>query len=328
MILIADIGASKTLVALGEMRDGVWQAQHEGRYPDDGYTSFAELLRSFFQDNGIDAKARSGITAACFGLAGPVSGSAATLTNRSWNIDGSVLAAEFGIPRPLLLNDVAAAAHGLPALRGEDLVTLQTGEPVPHAPRAVISVGTGYNAAYLIKDGNDYQVLCGEAGHVPFAPTTFQEFELRQWLATDIGEVTVEDLISGRGIVNLYRYVLSQEARSPWERPAAHDSIDAAAIVKSAETGDPGARRALDLFAEIFGRIAGDQVLSLLPPGGLFIAGGVPPRMLTASRQGRFMAAFRANRKFAALAGRIAVHLVLKDDLVLRGCMRFAANSR
>ena len=320
MILIGDIGASKTLLALGEVFDRRWHPLHEQRYLDRDYRDFTSMLRDFLEGRP-PAAGETAIQAVCFGVAGPVTDGAAYLGNRGWTVDAADLAATFCLPQPILMNDLVAAAQGLPVLRPPDLVTLQAGILDAGAVRTVISVGTGYNAAHLVKDGQDFQALGGEAGHVIFAPTTPDGEALCGELEAEGDGVEVEDVISGRGLVNIYRY-MRKRAGDAGTHTHLTDELDAAAIAAAAERGDTAARNAITMFVDLLGRVAGDQALSLSPQGGLYIAGGIPLRLLVGDHRGRFMKAFKSNRRLMTLTEKIPVHLVMREDLVLLGCMR------
>jgi glucokinase len=323
MILVGDIGASKTLLAVGELQDGRWRAQFERRYSDGDYADFLSLLKDFLQGYAATGSSLPGIDKACFGVAGPVIAGRARLTNRGWDIDPRSLSHKCGIPSPHLINDLAAAAHGLSSLTADDFMSLQPGEPVTDRCCAVLGIGTGFGAAYRVRAGNGYAVVAGEAGHAAFAPQTAEQQALWQSLHQHKGRVEIEDVVSGLGLVNIYQHVRGKAG----DGSARHAPLpeDAAAIAQASRDGDESARRAIALFIDCCAAVAGDQALSLLPRGGLYLTGGIPRRLLLEEHAARFMEVFNDKGGHAPLTRQVPVHVVTSDALNLLGCAQLAA---
>jgi len=317
VILTGDIGGTKTLLALhGE--DGAIVVRR--RYLSRDAATFDALVARFLDETAARPRA------ACFGIAGPVLGTRVKVTHLLWEIDAAELAARFGLERVHLLNDFAAAAHGIGALTAGDLVTLQAGEPLPQRPQVVIGAGTGLGIAYLLGE----QVLSGEGGHASFAPVDATQAALWQWLHRQVGRVQVEHVVSGRGLVHAYEFLL--ERHTGGAAPGARDVLDAddaaAAIGRKAlDERDPLSLAAVDLFIACYGALAGDQALAVLARGGVYVTGGIAPKLLPRLRDGGFLAAFSAKDSFSPLMRNFPLHVVTNPELPLLGAARHAARS-
>ena len=317
MILTGDIGGTKTLLALHD-DDGAIVSRR--RYLSSAAATFDALVARFLDETA--AKPRR----ACFGIAGPVLGTRVKVTHLPWDIDAVALAARFGLEQVHLLNDFAAAAHGIGALAAADLVTLQAGEPMADRPQLVIGAGTGLGVAFVMGDA----VLSGEGGHVAFAPADAAQDALWQWLHRRLGRVQAEHVVSGRGLAWIYEYLLEQSADclSAGAREALAADDPAAAVGRRAlEQGDALALAALDLFVSCYGALAGDHALTVLARGGVYIAGGIAPKLLPRIDHGGFLAAFNDKGSFADLTRACPVHVVVNPDLPLLGAARHAARA-
>jgi len=323
MILVGDVGGTKTLLEIGTLRDGLWQPELAGRYAAADYPDLHGVVRYFLQEWAAQRRSLDTITHACFGVAGPTSDGRAQMTNLPWMVDGAALSNQFGIACVQVVNDFAAAAHGIEILRDADLVVLQRGEPVPAAPRLVIGAGTGLGVAYLISAGTGCQVIAGETGHTGFAPATREQAELWHDLHARHGRVTAEDVVSGPGLVRIYEYIERMAGRS-----AAAAGVTPAAIVHDAmELGDPSSLRALDLFIACYGEIAGNCALAVLARGGVYVAGGIAPRIISRLLTGGFLAAFNAKGAHSNTVRKIPVSVVTEERLGLLGCALIASRS-
>jgi glucokinase len=319
MILAGDIGGTKTLLAAFDGPNLV----HRRRYGSRDFASFAELLAHFIADAAAALGNSARFRLASFGVAGPVVGEQVKVTHLPWELDAPALAQHFGLQHVLLLNDFAAAACGIDGLSPDDLVTLQAGEPIAHRPRVVIGAGTGLGLAYLL----DAHVLSGEGGHMSFAPANARQAALWQWLHARFGRVEVEHVVCGRGQLHIYECLLEQQPELA--RPGARDVFatddPARAITERAlENHDPLAEAAVDLFIDCYGALAGDHALAVLARGGVFIAGGIAPKLLPRLRAGGFLAAFNDKGAFAAAVRACPVHVVVNPDLPLLGAARHA----
>jgi glucokinase len=304
-VLCGDIGGTKTLLAIAAFAGGRLELVLERRYADRDFAAFADLVRAFRDEARID------VERACLGVAGPVDGRRVAVTNFPWEVDADVLEAIVGAP-VVLANDFVAAAHGIDALAPDDVVTLQAGAPEPRAPQLVIGAGTGLGVAYRVWQGDRYAVVGGEGGHAGFAPADERQAGLWRWLHAELGRVRVEHVVSGSGLARIYDFLRDGqgEARAPEE---------------IASAADPVARAAVDFFLECYGAVAGDHALAILARGGVFLAGGIAPRLLPRLRSGPFLAAFTAKGVHAALAARFPVKVVVNERLGLLGAGRLAA---
>jgi glucokinase len=262
---------------------------------------------------------------ACFGVAGPVLGEQVKVTHLPWEIDAPALAARFGFARVGLLNDFAAAAHGIDLLAAADLATLQAGEPLPLRPKVVIGAGTGLGVAYVLGDA----VLSGEGGHAAFAPADAQQAALWQWLHRRFGRVQVEHVVSGPGLASIYEFLLQQPDRAgtgSGEPLAAADPPQAIGQ-RALDGDDPLALAAVDLFIACYGALAGDHALNALARAGVYVTGGIAPGLLARLRHGGFLSAFNDKGVYAPITRACPVHVVLDPDLPLLGAARYAART-
>jgi glucokinase len=264
---------------------------------------------------------------ACFGVAGPIAGDRVDVTNLPWTIDATQLEQRFAIASVRLINDFAANAHGLDALRADDIATLQTGSPIADAPRALIGAGTGLGVAYLIPDGTGHRVVSSEGGHAGFAPADPVQAALWSFLHERIGHVEAEYVVSGPGLQRIYEYLRSTGRYAPsaeLEREIAHGDHAAAIDRFALERQEPLASAALDLFVACYGAFAGDHALNVVARGGVYVAGGIAPKILGRLAAGLFVAAFNNKGSFSELARAMPVHVVLNERLGLLGAARAA----
>ncbi|HXZ95941.1 MAG TPA: glucokinase [Burkholderiales bacterium] len=325
LILAGDVGGTKTLLELGELQDGRWVTLFGVRYLGSRYPDFFGVLKKFFSDWTAQRRSSQRIAGACFGVAGPVFDNRVRMTNLPWSIDGDLIAEHFGIARVKVVNDFAAAAAGIELLQPADLVTLQSGEPVAGAPRVVIGPGTGLGVAYLVRTAKRYLVVAGEGGHAGFAPAMPEAFDLFRDLYSRQGRVSSEHVVSGPGLVRIYEFVCRSENKPPVVSAALSSDESAAAITRAAlDLGDPMCLHALDLFIACFGALAGDHALSVMARGGVYIAGGIAPKILPRLSEGRFCTAFNAKGGYSAVVAKIPVHVVTNAKLGLLGAALLA----
>jgi glucokinase len=268
------------------MRDAVYSVA--------GYASFDDALANLILEHGKVAERDSAIAAACIAVAGPVTGKRARLTNGEWAFDADAIAGRFGIGRVDLVNDFEANASGVEALAPESMCTLQSGEFVESAPRLIIGAGTGLGVAYAICCADGRRVVAGEGGHIGFAPANDEQIALCRFLQAQLGRVSVEHVVSGPGLVRLYEFACHASGKSEGQLPPDVATEGAVAVVRRALTGqEPAAHRAVDLFIECYGAVAGDHALSILARGGVFLTGGIAPKLLARMTSGAFLDAFR-----------------------------------
>jgi glucokinase len=300
LILAGDIGGTNTRLALigGDLRSPVALET----YPSPAHASLEEMLRAFLAVHPATP------TAASFAIAGPVRDGHVQVTNLAWSVDAASVAAMLELERVLLLNDLEANAWGLAALDEPDFHVLNAGLPDAAGNAAVCSAGTGLGEAGLYWDGERHHPFACEGGHADFAPLTEQQEGLREFLAAQYEHVSYERVCSGIGLVNVYRYLAGGCDLTPPE-------ISRLALACE----DDVAVAALDLMVDIYGAESGNVALKLMATGGVYLGGGIPPRILSKLDDGCFMRAFTAKGRFADLLAGIPVRVILNDRTALIG---------
>jgi glucokinase len=319
LILAGDIGATKILLEVGEVRSGRWEAKLARRYATSEIETFYAALTDFLGEwnrvRGKDGR----IDAAGFGVAGLVEGNKAKMTHHAIVVDGDAIESRFLIPRVKVENDLAAAAHGLQWLAPRDLATVQDGKALESAPRIVMGVGTGLGVAYIVPDEKGYRVVASEGGHVGYAPATLREVALWHSIFSAHGRVEAEDVASGIGLTHILEFVRGEGAHA---KGAPEDKLDAEWIAERAAKGDLVCSGALELFFECLGNVAGDHALAVLARGGVFLTGGVITRVHAQIEASRFSEAFCAKGAFSGLMMKIPVRAVKNERVVLLGAAR------
>jgi len=306
LILAGDIGGTNTRLALvdGDPREPVALEI----YPSKQHASLEEMARAFLTAHPAE------LEAACFGVAGPVRDGRVRVTNLAWPVDGASLAAVLSLDHVLLLNDLEANAWGIAALGPEDFHVLNEGRPDARGNAAVCSAGTGLGEAGLYWDGKRHHVFACEGGHTDFAPLTDLQEGLREFVAAEHGHASYERVCSGIGLVNIYRFLTGGSELSATE-------ISQAAMAGT----DDHAVAALDLMIEIYGAEAGNLALKLMATGGVYLGGGIPPRILPKLEAQSFMRAFTDKGRFVDLLAGIPVRVILNDRTALMGAALAAA---
>ena len=325
MILAGDVGGTKILLEVGEIRSGRWETTLARRYATAEAEDFFTLLADFL---GVWNKMRpknQRITAAAFGVAGPAEGNRVKMTHRPWAVDGAKISSRFLIPNVRVVNDLEAAAHGIAWLGPRDCVTIQAGKGSPDGPRVVMGVGTGLGVSYLIPAQDGFRAIPGEGGHVGFAPATVRQAELWRAIFAAHGRVSAEDVVSGLGLTHVFAFIRDGSVHRPG---AAEDQITAEWITRSAiEKSDAVSAQALDLFVECLGNVAGDQALSVMARGGVYLTGGVTTRIVAAILEGRFCEAFCSKGAHSAMMMKIPVRAVRNERVALLGAARLASGA-
>lgn len=337
LLLAGDIGGTKTILRLVEISDSSELVTiFEETYHSGDFLDLVPMVQQFLVKANTPTPQK-----ACFAIAGPVVNNTAKLTNLVWFLDTERLAQELGIPLISLINDFAAVGYGIAGLSKQDVLTLQVGKPKPEAPIGVIGAGTGLGQGFLIKQGNYYQVFPSEGGHADFAPRNELEFQLLKYLLDkhDIQRVSVERVVSGQGIVAIYQFLRDRKhaTESPeiaqivrtWEQQAgqAEKTVDpGAAIGKAAvQKSDRLSEQTLQLFIDAYGAEAGNLALKLLPYGGLYIAGGIAPKILPLIENSNFLLNFSQKGRMRPLLEEIPVHIILNQQVGLIGAALCAA---
>ncbi|MDT7604246.1 MAG: glucokinase [Acidobacteriota bacterium] len=332
MILAGDIGGTKTNLALFDAKGGGSHATHSPavKYQSAKHDSLEAILAEFVTKLA-SSQPRVEITAACFGVAGPVVGDEVKTPNLAWTVKLAALKRALGTSRVSLINDLEATAYGIEDLSQQQYHALNEGARggVPH--RALIAAGTGLGMAGIFWNGAHYQPIASEGGHIDFAPRNETEIALLRYLQMKLGgHVSYERVVSGSGLVNIYNFLRdgqhAAEAASLAEKIG--NSEDAAATISAAAlSGESGlARRALEMFVEIYGAMAGNLALTLKPYGGLYVGGGIAPKILEVLKGGAFMRAFTDKGRMSSLAASFPVRVILDDQTALYGAARYAAS--
>lgn len=322
-VLAGDIGGTNARLAIVAV-DGVRaRVEREQRSASRDAPGLAPIVQAFLAETGVT------LEAACFGIPGRVIDGVGRPPNLPWTIDERELAAAIGIPHTSIINDFDAVGHGLALLETKDVETLQRGEPVAHGPVALIGAGTGLGESFLTWDAGGYRVHASEGGHAGFAARDDIEWGLHRALQDEFGHVSVERVVSGPGLIAIYRHLVAAGAgvEAGVVRNEMGQQDPAAVIVRHGLAGtDPLCVAALDRFTALLGAEAGDLALTVLATGGVYIAGGIAPRIVARLRTGPFLAAFRAKGRLAAFVARVPVHVVVNPDVGLLGAAAVAAH--
>ncbi len=344
IILAGDIGGTKTLLRLAHKHSDKLEALYEQRFASASYASFTDVLREFLETAKIHLGDLPNLSGACLGIAGPVRDRRSQLTNLGWSFDSDRLAEEFNIAHVSLINDFVAVGYGVLGLQPNDLYTLQKGNVKERSPIGVIGAGTGLGEAYLGWNGDRYEVYATEGGHTDFAPRNELEIELLQYLQKRHDRVSVERVVSGMGIVAIYQFLrdrqFAPESAEVAEKVRLWESGDlnadvAAAIANAAlnnyginsETNvDHLATQTMQMFVEAYAVEVGNLALKLIPNGGLYIAGGIAPKILPLFQDGKFLQILKNKGRVNSVLEDIPIHIVLNPEVGLIGAMLYAAN--
>jgi glucokinase len=321
MILAGDVGGTSTRLAFFEVRAGRLQVQAEQTYPSREHGGLDEIARAFVVAHRLTPRH------ACFGIAGPVRHGRVQATNLPWVVDTGQVAAALGLADVGLINDLEANAHGVLALEERDFAVLNAGT-AEAGNAAVISAGTGLGEAGLYWDGQAHHPFACEGGHADFAPRDEVEAELMLYLRRRHGHASWERVLSGPGLHNLYDFL--RDTGRGEERAALRERLqheDPAAVISelALANADPLCSRALDLFVSLYGAEAGNLALKILAVGGVYVGGGIAPKILERLKGPAFLASFTSKGRMKPLLEAMPVRVVLNDRTALLGAARWAA---
>jgi len=320
MILAGDVGGTKVNLALYDFVGGDLKHTRDKQYPAKEYSGLEEIVREFVVNEKV--------TAACFGVPGPVRDGRLRLTNLPWTLDSRQLAADLKIDYVFLINDLQANGYGIAELTGEQIYTLAEGDAQQIGNRALISAGTGLGEAFMIWDGRDYVPYPSEGGHSDFAPRNEDEIDLLRFLKQKYnGRISFERVVSGQGLTNCYEFL--REVRGldepTWlaERIAKEDPnavITEIALAAKSEICE----KAMDMFVSAYGAEAGNLALKVLSVGGIYVGGGIAPRILEKLKDGTFMKAFTDKGRLSQLLVNMPVRVILESRTALMGAAAYA----
>lgn len=315
-VLAGDVGGTSTRLAIVDVDADDARLLYKRRFASTDFPGLAPIVRAFLTDVADTPGS------ACVGMACPVLNGQCNPTNLSWTVDTRTLALEIGIPRTEVINDIQAVGHAVPRLRSADLETLQTGEPTDGGPMALIGAGTGLGEAFVTSSGDAYQVHASEGGHTSFSARSDLEWGLRASLADTFGHVSSERVVSGPGLVSIYRYLAAiGKAEEQASVRAEMDRSDPAAVISGQALAgtDTLSAQALDMFASAYGARAGDLALTVMATGGVYVTGGIAPRIVPKLRDGTFMTAFRDKGRLSGILARVPVSVIVNPDVGLVG---------
>jgi len=291
IVLAGDIGGTKTFLQLADIEVGLkYDVIFEKKYVSSEWGSLTPMVQDFMQKSALttDIQAQT----ACFGIAGPVNGRNARTTNLPWKLNADDMERDTGIAKIRFINDFQSIGYGIEVLSDDDVVVLNQGNEVSHATRVIIGAGTGLGQCLLVWQGDHYEVVASEGGHADFSPTDAEQIALLQYLQKQFGRCTWERVASGSGIRHIHDFMLETY---PGEETAElaqarNDGDPSAAISIAASQGkDRLAKRSMDMFCKIYGAQAGNLALTGLASGGIYVAGGVAPRIIDMLQNGLFM---------------------------------------
>ena len=321
MILAGDIGGTNARLAYFQPQNGDLRLVKECIFPSRDYSGLGDIVSKFLKDSAIHPEA------ACFGIAGPVHGGRVETSNLPWIIEQSLLAKQTQLPATLLINDLEASAWGVGGLASQDLTPLNSvAQSVGN--QAVIAPGTGLEEAGMFWNGSQHEVFASEGGHADFAPQGALQIELLEFLAIRFGHVSYERILSGPGLVNVYEFLQQRNGGETSAALAAKggNGDAAAAISRAALNGTSRlAEESLDLWITVFGAEAGNLALKTMATGGIFLGGGISPKILPRLSGPLFMRAFLEKGRLRPLLESIPVKVVTNDKAGLLGAARCAA---
>lgn len=321
--LAGDIGGTKTHLALYKDQGGKTTCVKDQKFPSKDYPNLRTIVKKFLVGVGFE------IERACFGIAGPVEEGKSKATNLPWLIDSKQLETELRIEKVALINDLEANAYGLKVLSDDEFFVLNEGDPNAYGNQAMLSAGTGLGEAGIYFDGKDHRPFACEGGHTDFGPRNEVEDQLLHYLREKYEHVSYERILSGPGLYTLYQFVV--ETKQEEEDPKTYELInkgDSPRLVSQLGLNGESAAcaKTLQLFASIYGAEAGNIALKIFALGGVFIGGGIAPKILEVIKEGDFMESFRGKGRFAQLLSDIPVKVVLNDNTALLGSMYYARN--
>ena len=328
MILAGDVGGTKVHLALYDFANGRLHPIRDQKFPAHEFGSLDEVVHKFFAGDGKDSTKGSDILAACFGCPGPVRDGRLKLTNLPWTLDTRDLVKSLGIPHISLINDLEANGYGIPELAPESIFTLHEGDPEATGHAGLMAAGTGLGQALLIWDGQKHRPIASEGGHADFAARSNREIALLEYLRSTLkGRVSWERVVSGLGIKNIYAFLRDVEKIN--EPGWLHDRMlceDPNAVIgQCAEDGSSSlCFETMKIFTGAYGAEAGNIALQVLATGGMYLGGGIAPKILKTLKNGTFTQAFMDKGRLSPMVESVPVRVILDDTCALLGAAAYA----
>jgi glucokinase len=321
MILAGDVGGTKTRLTYFQTEGKHLKPVVEQIFPSREHKDLSEIVSKFVSAHKLPTEH------ACFGVAGPVRNGRCETPNLAWVVDARQLAAQLCLKKVELINDLEANAYGVTVLKPKDFATLNNGAPGASGNKALIAAGTGLGEAGLHWEGEHYQPFPSEGGHVDFAPRNQLEVELLLFLLKEYEHVSYERVLSGPGLHNIYRFLrdTGRGEEPAWLAEQMRGKDPSPIISKTAlERKCPLCEQALDVFVSIYGAAAGNLALKLMATGGLFVGGGIAPKILEKLKDSTFMKAFIAKGRMTSLVAAVPVRVISNDRTALLGAGYYA----
>ena len=324
MILAGDVGGTKVALALFGFQGGALQHAAEKRYPAKDYPSLEVIVKEFLDEQHQEGK----ISAACFGVPGPVRHGVLRLTNLPWTLDSRKLSLDLGIDHLFLINDLEANGYGIPELKSDQVFTLSAGDPSVAGNRALISAGTGLGEAFLVWNGKRHIPMASEGGHCDFAARNEDEIDLLRHLQKKLsGRVSYERVIAGVGIKDVYEFLRDVRGMDEpaWLRERMKTE-DPNAVIGELGEGYKNdlCAKTLDIVVGAYGAEAGNLALKVLATGGVYVGGGIAPKILQKLQDGTFMKAFTDKGRLSDLLVQTPVRVILESRAALIGAAAYA----
>jgi len=321
MILAGDIGGTKTNLGFFDLQEGALRAREQQSFPSRDHVGLEAIVQKFMAGASVQ------VTAACFGVAGPVVDGQSVTPNLPWIVSAENLARTLNLESVNLINDLEATAHGIPALKPEEMLTLNEGA-VEQGNAALVAAGTGLGVASLFWDGKRHAPSASEGGHMDFAPRNMLEIELLKYMMTKHSRVSIERVLSGPGLFNIYDFLRASGYGTESDEIAARFAEnDPSSVIAQAALAHECKMcvKALDMFAAIYGATAGNIALTMKAIGGVYIGGGIAPKISEKLKDGTFIGAFMDKGRLSSLVATIPVRVILNDKTALLGAARVAA---
>jgi glucokinase len=324
LILAGDVGGTKVALALFDFQSGALHHAAEKRYPAKDYPGLEEIVKEFLGEQQQEGK----ISAACFGVPGPVRHGVLRLTNLPWTLDSRKLSLDLGIDHLFLINDLEANGYGIPELKSDQIFTLSAGDPSVAGNRALISAGTGLGEAFLVWNGKRHIPMASEGGHCDFAARNEDDIDLLRHLQKKLGgRVSYERVIAGVGMKDVYDFL--RDARKmdepAWLRQRMETEDPNAVIGELGEDGKSEiCAKTLDIVVGAYGAEAGNLALKVLATGGVYVGGGIAPKILKKLQDGTFMKAFADKGRLSDLLVQTPVRVILESRAALIGAAAYA----